>query len=90
MLAFASIFSQEVLWPTQTNKVFSSNFGENRDDHFHMGVDIKTGGKIGIEVLAVEDGYISRIRSNYTGYGKALYLRTTSCPEVVLKYKAFP
>ena len=83
MLAFASIFSQEVLWPTQTNKVFSSNFGENRDDHFHMGVDIKTGGKIGIEVLAVEDGYISRIRSNYTGYGKALYLRTTSGHEVV-------
>ena len=83
MLAFASIFPQEVLWPTQTNKVFSSNFGENRDDHFHMGVDIKTGGKIGIEVLAVEDGYISRIRSNYTGYGKALYLRTTSGHEVV-------
>ena len=51
MLAFASIFPQEILWPTQTSKVFSSNFGENRDDHFHMGVDIKTGGKIGIEVF---------------------------------------
>ena len=63
--------------------MFSSNFGENRDDHFHMGVDIKTGGKIGLEVLAVEDGYISRIRSNYTGYGKALYLRTNSGHEVV-------
>ena len=52
------------MWPTQTNKVFSSNFGENRDDHFHMGIDVKTGGKIGLEVLAVEDGYKS-IRSNY-------------------------
>ena len=83
ILAFTSIFPQDVLWPTQMNKVFSSNFGENRDDHFHMGVDIKTGGKIGIEVLAVEDGYISRLRSNYTGYGKAIYLRTISGHEVV-------
>ena len=80
---FTSILAQDVLWPTETDKVFSSNFGENRDSHFHMGVDIKTGGKIGIEVLAVEDGYISRIRSNYTGYGKALYQRTTSGHEVV-------
>ena len=83
ILAFANIFPQDVLWPTQMNKIFSSNFGENRDDHFHMGVDIKTGGKIGIEVLAVEDGYISRLRSNYTGYGKAIYLRTISGHEVV-------
>ena len=83
ILAFESILPQDVMWPTQVNKVFSSNFGENRDDHFHMGIDVKTGGKIGLEVLAVEDGYISRIRSNYTGYGKALYLRTNSGHEVV-------
>ena len=75
--------SQDVLWPTTLGKYFSSNFGENRDDHFHMGVDIKTNGKIGMEVLAVEDGYISRIRSNYEGYGKALYQRTNSGHEVV-------
>ena len=48
-----------------------------------MGLDIKTNGKIGLEVLAVEDGYISRIRSNYGGYGKALYQRTNSGHEVV-------
>ena len=39
-------FPQKVLWPTTLGKYFSSNFGENRDDHFHMGVDIKTNGKI--------------------------------------------
>ena len=65
-----SAFPQDVLWPTTLGKYFSSNFGENRDDHFHMGVDIKTNGKIGMEVLAVEDGYISRLRSNYKGYGE--------------------
>ena len=76
-------YPQEVLWPTTVGKHFSSNFGENRGDHFHMGVDIKTNGKIGMEVLAVEDGYISRIRSDYNGYGKAIYQRTVSGHEVV-------
>ena len=28
-------------WPTRASRSFSSNFGENRDDHFHMGIDIK-------------------------------------------------
>ena len=55
------VFPQDVLWPTTVGKFFSSTFGENRDDHFHMGLDIKTNGKIGLEVLEVEDGYISRI-----------------------------
>ena len=77
------LFPQQVLWPTTVGKYFSSNFGENRDDHFHMGLDIKTNGKIGMEVLAVEDGYISRIRSDYNGYGKAIYQRTISGHEVV-------
>ena len=27
------------------------NFGENRDDHFHMGLDIKTNGVIGANAL---------------------------------------
>ena len=76
-------FSQDVGWPTQMGKYFSSNFGENRDDHFHMGLDIKTGGAIGVEILAVEDGYISRIKSDFNGYGKALYQRTISGHEVV-------
>ena len=48
-------------WPTKASHYFSSNFGENRDDHFHMGLDIKTKGTIGHEVVAVEDGYISRM-----------------------------
>ena len=78
-----SVFSQDVGWPTQIGKYFSSNFGENRDDHIHMGLDIKTGGKIGMEILAVEDGYISRIKSDFNGYGKALYQRTVSGHEVV-------
>jgi len=75
--------AQDVLWPTTIEKTFSSNFGEHRDDHFHMGLDIKTNGAIGMEVVAVEDGYISRIRSDYNGYGKSIYQRTISGHEVV-------
>ena len=64
------IFGQNAQWPTRASRSFSSNFGENRDDHFHMGIDIKTRGTIGHEVYAIEDGYISRMVSNYNGYGK--------------------
>ena len=37
-----SAFSRTAEWPTRASRSFSSNFGENRDDHFHMGIDIKT------------------------------------------------
>lgn len=40
----------------------SGNFGEIRSNHFHGGLDFKTGGEIGKPVLALGDGYISRIR----------------------------
>ena len=80
------IFCQEMEWPTKASHYFSSNFGENRDDHFHMGLDIKTKGTVGHEVVAVEDGYVSRIVSNYNGYGKALYQKTISGHEVLFAH----
>lgn len=72
------IYSQDLHWPTDSGTDYSSNFGEYRDDHFHMGIDIKTKGKTGFKIYAVDDGYISRIVSNFNGYGKALYLTTKS------------
>lgn len=77
-LAFClgTVSSQTYLWPTNSSGDLSSNFGEFRDDHFHMGIDIKTGGKTGFPVYAVADGHISRVVTNYRGYGKALYLTT--------------
>ena len=68
----------EIIWPTNASRKLSSNFGEFRDDHFHMGIDIKTNGQEGYEVYAIADGFISRMVTNYTGYGKALYLKTKS------------
>ena len=68
--------AQDYLWPTEAGKLLSSNFGEFRDTHFHMGLDIKTNGVTGSPVVAVDDGYLSRMVTNYNGYGRALYLTT--------------
>ena len=49
--------------------VFSGNFGEIRANHFHGGLDFKTGGAIGKPVRALADGHISRIRVTHgSGY----------------------
>ena len=52
----------------------SGTFGELRSNHFHSGIDIKTGGTEGKNVYAVADGYVSRIKVSTGGYGKALYI----------------
>ncbi|MBL0020677.1 MAG: hypothetical protein IPP17_30650 [Bacteroidetes bacterium] len=44
--------------------------GELRNNHFHSGIDIKTGGGIGQPLLAVHDGYIYRIKVSPFGFGK--------------------
>lgn len=47
----------------------SGNFGELRANHFHGGLDFKTDNAIGKPVLALADGYISRIRVTHgSGY----------------------
>ena len=49
--------------------VFSGNFGELRANHFHGGLDFKTGGVTGKPVRALADGYIKRIRVTHgSGY----------------------
>lgn len=54
--------------------ILSANFGELRANHFHSGVDFKTQGRIGFNVYAAEEGYVSRIAVSPWGYGKALYI----------------
>jgi len=53
---------------------FAGNFGEIRANHFHGGLDFKTGGVIGKPVHALADGYISRICVT-RGSGYVLYVR---------------
>ncbi len=74
ILTISSILAQDYTWPTDVGKHLSSNFGEFRTTGYHLGLDIKTGGVIGHPVFAVSDGHISRIVTNYSGFGRALYL----------------
>lgn len=69
-----TIFIPPVKIPVQ----LSSNFGELRIDHFHSGVDIKTQGVTGKEVVAAADGYVFRISISPSGFGKALYVKHPS------------
>ena len=56
----------------------SASFAELRNDHFHSGLDYKTGGVIGKEVLCAADGYVYRIAVSPSGFGKAVYVRHPS------------
>ena len=52
----------------------SGNFGELRSNHFHGGLDFKTQGVTGKPLLAIADGYISKVTVTAGGYGNALYI----------------
>ena len=52
----------------------AGNFAELRPNHFHAGFDLKTDQKEGLNVYAVADGYVSRIKISLVGYGKAIYI----------------
>jgi len=64
----------EQIWPLTTEIDLSSGFGDYRNGHFHFGIDLRTGGRSGKRVISPVDGYISRVKTSYTGYGKALYI----------------
>ncbi len=53
----------------------SGNFGELRSNHFHSGLDLKTQGVENKPVYAPADGFVSRIKIQAGGYGKAIYLK---------------
>lgn len=60
--------------PVKIPLSLSSNFGELRTDHYHSGLDIRTQGVIGKEIVAAARGYVYRISISPGGFGKALYL----------------
>ena len=66
------------LWPLKSDGNLSSAFGDARSGRFHLGVDLRTGGREGLAVYAPETGYVWRIKTSYTGYGKGLYIKGRS------------
>lgn len=53
----------------------AGTFGELRSNHFHSGLDLKTQQRTGLPVHSSADGYVSRIKIQRYGYGKALYIQ---------------
>jgi len=61
-------------YPLDSLPSLVSPFGGLRDNHFHSGMDLRTNQKEGLPVFASADGYVSRIKIQSIGYGKAIYL----------------
>ncbi len=62
-------------FPVDRFRALSGTFGELRGSHFHGGIDLKVGGRVGAPIHAVENGYIYRMVVSPTGYGNALYIK---------------
>ena len=79
LLIFNIIFSdsniEKYLWPTDASQTITTVFGDKRSRRFHAGIDVRTYGKIGDNLYAIESGHINRISISPTGYGKALYIK---------------
>ncbi len=80
VLSFFSHYIQaqsSLLFPIKPGhaNTLAGSMGELRSSHFHTGIDIRTGGQEGLDVLAADDGYIFRISVNPSGYGNAIYIK---------------
>ncbi|HWA33193.1 MAG TPA: M23 family metallopeptidase, partial [Cyclobacteriaceae bacterium] len=64
------------LFPINPGKpnFLAGTMGELRNTHFHGGIDIRTNNRIGVPVLATQDGYISRANVSAFSYGTALFV----------------
>lgn len=75
LVVFGQIeYPKEFVAPLAIPLDVSGSFGELRSNHFHSGLDLKTNKKEGLDVFAVADGFISRIKISTYGYGKAIYI----------------
>src|SRR5579872_1205439 len=61
-------------YPLDLPPTTAGSFGELRPNHFHSGLDFKTNGRTGYPVHAAQDGYVSRLRVQFGGFGNALYI----------------
>ncbi len=81
----AGLFAQNIIqsrpypqnyfrYPLDLPPITAGTFGELRPNHFHSGLDFKTNQRTGYPVHAVFDGYVSRLRVQFGGFGNAVYI----------------
>ncbi len=61
-------------WPLNLRPEIVANLGELRNNHWHMGLDIRTAQRVNQQVYAAAAGYISRIRVGPFGFGRAIFI----------------
>jgi len=85
LCVFSGLFAQGIIqsrqypqnffrYPLDLSPVTAGTFGELRPNHFHSGLDFKTNQTTGYPVHAAADGYVSRLRVEYGGFGHAIYI----------------
>jgi murein DD-endopeptidase MepM/ murein hydrolase activator NlpD len=62
------------LYPLTIPMSISGGFGDLRSNSLHFGIDFRTETKTGYPVLASDSGYVTRIKIEPGGYGKAIYI----------------
>ncbi len=79
-----SSFSQSVdstiaiMYPLEIPMSISGTFGELRTNALHAGIDFRTQSKTGFNVYAIDSGYVSRVKIEPGGYGRAIYINHKS------------
>ena len=68
----ASLLPAQYAPPLRGPLLVTGTFGELRSDHFHGGLDFRA--PVGTPVYAVNDGYVSRLKTTAGGYGQAIYI----------------
>lgn len=76
LLAAACAHAGDLLWPLPDGRYLTGGYADSRPDHFHGGIDLRTGPRH-LPVVAPTDGWIERIAVSPGGYGRAIYLRMT-------------
>src|ERR1700761_900310 len=61
-------------YPLDLPPVTAGSFGELRGAHFHSGLGFKNNQRTGYPVHAAFDGYVSRLRVQFGGFGNAIYI----------------
>ena len=75
LIIIKTISANEYHWPINAGKNLTAVYGEERPGRYHTGLDIRTFGHNGLELYAIDNGYISRVRTSSKGYGKAIYIK---------------
>lgn len=70
----ANVMAADLLWPLPGHQTLTGGFADSRPDHFHGGVDVRTGPDP-LPVIAPANGWIERVAVTPPGYGRALYFR---------------